>query len=77
MSTRGKRPTQRTKSQQPVPAEVSAPPISVAEAGEGSDAPEPRRQEIARLAYSYWEARGCEGGSAEEDWLRAERELRT
>jgi len=32
-------------------------------------------REIARLAYSYWEARGCRGGSAEEDWLRAEREL--
>jgi hypothetical protein len=33
-------------------------------------------EEIARLAHSYWEARGCQGGSAEEDWLRAERELR-
>ena len=31
--------------------------------------------EIARLAYSYWEARGYQGGSPEEDWLRAEREL--
>jgi hypothetical protein len=27
------------------------------------------------LAYLYWEARGCQGGSPEEDWLRAEREL--
>jgi hypothetical protein len=34
-------------------------------------------QEIARLAYSYWEARGCQEGSAEEDWLRAEQELRS
>lgn len=32
-------------------------------------------EQIARLAYSYWEARGCPDGSAEEDWLRAEREL--
>lgn len=32
------------------------------------------RDEIARLAYSYWLARGCEGGSPEEDWYRAERE---
>ena len=32
--------------------------------------------EIARLAYSYWEARGRTGGSALDDWLRAERELR-
>ena len=36
----------------------------------------PEYQEVARLAYSYWEARGCQGGSPEEDWLRAERELR-
>ena len=32
--------------------------------------------EIARMAYSLWEARGCQGGSAEEDWIRAEQELR-
>ena len=35
------------------------------------------RETVARLAYSYWEARGFTGGSAEEDWLRAERELLT
>jgi hypothetical protein len=28
------------------------------------------------MAYSYWEARGYQGGSSEEDWLRAEQELR-
>jgi hypothetical protein len=33
-------------------------------------------QAIAALAHSYWVTRGCEGGSPEEDWLRAERELR-
>jgi hypothetical protein len=33
-------------------------------------------EEIARLAYWYWEARGSQGGSPEEDWLRAERQLR-
>jgi hypothetical protein len=32
-------------------------------------------EDVARLAYSYWEARGCSGGSPEQDWLRAEREL--
>jgi Protein of unknown function (DUF2934) len=30
---------------------------------------------ISRRAYSYWEARGFQGGSAEEDWLRAEGEI--
>ena len=33
-------------------------------------------EEIARLAYSYWEARGFERGSALDDWLRAEEEIR-
>jgi len=33
------------------------------------------RDEIARLAYFYWEARGGNDGSAEEDWYRAEQEL--
>jgi hypothetical protein len=33
-------------------------------------------EQIARLAHSYWEARGCQGGSPEEDWARAEQELR-
>ncbi len=29
---------------------------------------------IARIAYGYWEARGRQGGSAIEDWTRAEHE---
>lgn len=33
-------------------------------------------EEIAKLAYTYWIARGYSHGSAEEDWLRAERELK-
>jgi Protein of unknown function (DUF2934) len=32
---------------------------------------------IARLAYSYWEARGGAGGTPEDDWFRAEHELLT
>ena len=38
---------------------------------------EPAYHEIASLAYSYWEARGYQDGSSEEDWLRAEQALRT
>ena len=37
--------------------------------------PAPSHEEIARLAYTYWEARGRQHGSPEEDWYRAEREL--
>jgi hypothetical protein len=33
------------------------------------------REKIAELAYSYWVERGYLHGAAEEDWLRAEREL--
>ncbi len=36
----------------------------------------PTQQEIAQLAYSYWESRGGQGGSAWDDWFRAERELK-
>jgi hypothetical protein len=34
------------------------------------------RGAIALLAYSYWEARGSQNDSPDEDWLRAEAELR-
>ena len=37
----------------------------------------PKHEEIATLAYSYWVARGCQGGSQDEDWRRAEQELRS
>lgn len=42
-----------------------------------TDAPTsvPEHVQIARLAYSYWQDRGCPEGSPEEDWLRAEAEL--
>src|SRR5579871_1889107 len=49
-----------------VVAPVAAPPVDQLEHGE-----------IAKLAFLYWEQRGCQGGSPEEDWLRAENELRT
>jgi hypothetical protein len=35
----------------------------------------PAQQEIARLAYFYWEAGGRREGTALTDWLRAERDL--
>jgi len=31
--------------------------------------------DIASLAYSYWAERGYQGGSAEEDWFRAQKHL--
>lgn len=37
---------------------------------------EDRESAIARIAYGYWEERGRQGGSALEDWARAEHEYR-
>lgn len=31
--------------------------------------------EIAKLAYEFWKARGCPIGSPEIDWFRAEQEV--
>lgn len=53
-----------------------APETVVPEANATSSVYNPTYEEIAALAYSYWEARGCQGGSADEDWRRAEQELR-
>ena len=57
---------------------VSEPEIlSVAAVAVASEAPAESYQDaVARLAYSYWAARGYLGGSPEADWLRAEQELR-
>ena len=33
-------------------------------------------EDVAKLAYSSWEARGCQGGSPQDDWLRAEQQLK-
>jgi len=56
---------------------LSEPEITVSEAVPvvSVPVPPPTREEIAQLAFLYWEQRGGQGGSPEEDWLRAEREL--
>ncbi|HSU30961.1 MAG TPA: DUF2934 domain-containing protein [Bryobacteraceae bacterium] len=43
---------------------------------EGNTVSELDRDEIERLAYSYWVARGQQHGSHIEDWVRAEQEVR-
>ena len=58
------------------PAGVVTPPAGAeAISGKSELVREAGPEEIAKLAYSYWIARGYSHGSAEEDWLRAEREL--
>src|ERR1700684_3619225 len=36
----------------------------------------PEHRSIVELAYRLWQARGCPDGSAEQDWLDAEKQLR-
>ena len=36
----------------------------------------PLQDEIAVLAYSLWQARGCPEGTPDEDWFKAEEALR-
>lgn len=39
-----------------------------------SNSAENAHEQIAKIAYGYWAARGFHGGSQAEDWLRAEQE---
>ncbi len=34
------------------------------------------QEAIARLAYFYWEDRGCQNDSPDEDWFKAQADLR-
>jgi hypothetical protein len=36
----------------------------------------PSREQIEKLARDYWAQRGFQDGYAEQDWFRAEQELR-
>jgi hypothetical protein len=56
---------------------ISEAPAKMAGAEVAAPAAEPSHEEIARLAYSYWEARDYQGGSPHGDWLRAVYELRS
>jgi len=69
----GASPVRRRAKRAEVPADGK---ISTASATNNNHEAVVDRDAIARLAYSYWEARGFVGGSPEEDWLRAEREIR-
>ncbi len=56
----------------PTTAETDQPADSVPAAAESAA---PVHDEIAQLAYQYWEARGRPLGSPEDDWFRAEQEV--
>jgi hypothetical protein len=75
MATMKRRPTAFTPDQVTSNG-VASPPSSLSPVPPTA-ANELSRDEIATLAYSYWENRQGQDGSAEEDWLRAEQELRS
>jgi hypothetical protein len=58
------------------PAQADAVPVAAVAPTIEAVPYQPTAQEIAALAYSYWEARGYQAGSPETDWFRAEAELR-
>ena len=51
--------------------QTAAPQVQANSTGTG-----PAHVEIAALAYSLWQARGCPEGTPEEDWFNAERTLK-
>ena len=58
------------------PSVVAEPAVAEVEEVKVVNVPAPvTHAQIAELAHSFWIARGCVDGSAEADWLRAEREL--
>jgi hypothetical protein len=56
---------------QPRPARVDRPVASVSSKATS----EIVHEEIAKVAYFYWESRGRQHGYALDDWIRAETEL--
>ncbi len=54
---------------------VAIDPVGVVAAPGNGKRSQYSREDVAKLAYSYWIARGYSHGGAEEDWLRAEVEL--
>ena len=59
-------------------AKIAAPVAQEPEkVSETTSEPVYNRDEVALIAYLYWEARGFQGGSPEEDWLRAEQEYKS
>jgi hypothetical protein len=59
----------------PREAAVAAAPASLENIGSILSQGVSLREHISLLAYSYWQQRGYQGGSPEEDWFRAEQEI--
>jgi hypothetical protein len=51
---------------------MSSPALARPDAAPEATSISPTEEDIAVLAYSLWQQRGCPEGSADSDWLRAE-----
>jgi hypothetical protein len=58
------------------PQKLHAVPANSKAAVTGRSPAEPSPEQIARLAHRFWKERGGHHGAHEQDWFRAERELR-
>jgi Protein of unknown function (DUF2934) len=55
----------------------AAPPVASETAATEERSRSVAYEDVARLAFSYWEQRGYQHGSPDTDWLRAEQELQS
>lgn len=71
--------SKRSRTRKPVAAPAAADPVpeTLAALSAAAGFTSGEQEEIERLAYSYWEERGCPGDSPDEDWFRAEAEVRS
>ena len=61
----------------PLPAREKAPRVSAAKHRTEPAITQPDlRDDVATIAYGYWESRGRQDGDPAEDWFRAEEEFR-
>jgi hypothetical protein len=67
--------THKHKKATPVAQPAEGTPVEEAVEMKRPTTATPSHEEIAMRAYFYWESRGFQGGSPEDDWFRAEREL--
>jgi Protein of unknown function (DUF2934) len=51
------------------------PGVEIMDPGGFVQHPASMHEQIAMLAYKFWEERGCPFGTPETDWFRAEQEL--
>ena len=56
--------------------QAETPPVQTAQASTPLAEARPAYEDIALLAYALWQERGYPEGSSEDDWFRAEQELR-